>query len=266
MNKKVTLSTLNRMKREQQPIAMVTAYDAAFARLAEAAGVEAILVGDSLGMVVQGHDSTLPVSVDEMVYHTSMVKRGSQWAFIIADMPFMSHGTPSQALDSAGRLMKEGGAHMVKLEGGHAQVDTVRHLTARAVPVCAHLGLLPQSIHQLGGYKVQGRDSHSAEGILRDALALQEAGAQMLVLECVPELLGKEVSLALEIPVIGIGAGRGCDGQVLVLHDLLGITQEQAPRFSRDFMADTGSVQQALSAYVSAVHDRSFPAQEHCFQ
>ncbi len=266
MKTKITLSTLNKMKAEKAPIAVVTAYDAAFSRLAEAAGVEVLLVGDSLGMVVQGFDSTLPVSVDEMVYHTAMVNRGSHKAFLIADMPFMSHGTPRQALDNAGRLMKEGGAHMVKLEGGHAQVETVRHLTDRAVPVCAHLGLLPQSIHQLGGYKVQGRDSHSAERILQEAQELQEAGAQMMVLECVPELLATEISAALHIPVIGIGAGRGCDGQVLVLHDLLGITPGRPPVFSRDFMAGTDSIQDALSAYVQSVHDRSFPAQEHCFQ
>jgi len=266
MKNKITLSTLERMKSAGEKIAVLTAYDAAFARLAESAGVEVILVGDSLGMVVQGHDSTLPVSVEEMVYHTAMVNRGCSVPLLVADMPFMSHGTPRQALDSAGKLMKEGGAHMVKLEGGHAQVETVRHLTDRAVPVCAHLGLLPQSIHQLGGYKVQGRDSRSAERILRDAHELQQAGAQMLVLECVPEVLGKEISLALDIPVIGIGAGRGCDGQVLVLHDMLGITPGKAPGFSKDFMADTGSVEAAMRAYVEAVHNGSFPAREHCFQ
>ncbi|WP_456379533.1 3-methyl-2-oxobutanoate hydroxymethyltransferase [Thiolapillus sp.] len=266
MKDKITLSTLERMKAAQEKIAVLTAYDAGFARLAEAAGVEVILVGDSLGMVVQGHGSTLPVSVEEMVYHTAMVNRGCSLPLLVADMPFMSHGTPRQALDSAGKLMKEGGAHMVKLEGGHAQVETVRHLTDRAVPVCAHLGLLPQSIHQLGGYKVQGRDSHSAERILKDAHELQQAGAQMLVLECVPELLGKEISLALDIPVIGIGAGRGCDGQVLVLHDVLGITPGKAPSFSRNFMADTGTIEAAMRAFVEAVHNGSFPAQEHCFQ
>ncbi|WP_456413263.1 3-methyl-2-oxobutanoate hydroxymethyltransferase [Thiolapillus sp.] len=266
MKNKVTLSTLEHMKAAGEKIAVLTAYDAGFARLAESAGVEVILVGDSLGMVVQGHDSTLPVTVEEMVYHTAMVNRGCSLPLLVADMPFMSHGTPRQALDSAGKLMKEGGAHMVKLEGGHAQVETVRHLTDRAVPVCAHLGLLPQSIHQLGGYKVQGRDSRSAERILKDAHELQQAGAQMLVLECVPEMLGREISLALDIPVIGIGAGRGCDGQVLVLHDMLGITPGKAPGFSKNFMADTGSVEAAMRAYVEAVHDGDFPAREHCFQ
>lgn len=266
MNNNITLSTLERMKTANEKIAVLTAYDAGFARLAESAGVEVILVGDSLGMVIQGHDSTLPVSVEEMVYHTAMVNRGCSKPLLIADMPFMSHGTPRQALDNAGRLMKEGGAHMVKLEGGHAQVETVRHLTDRAVPVCAHLGLLPQSIHQLGGYKVQGRDSRSAERILRDADELQQAGAQMLVLECVPELLAKEISLALDIPVIGIGAGRGCDGQVLVLHDMLGITPGKAPGFSRNFMLGAASIEAAMQAFVEAVHSGEFPAQDHCFQ
>ncbi|HDK38518.1 MAG TPA: 3-methyl-2-oxobutanoate hydroxymethyltransferase [Thiolapillus brandeum] len=266
MNNKITLSTLQRMKAANEKIAVLTAYDAGFARLAEAAGVEVILVGDSLGMVVQGHDSTLPVTVDEMVYHTAMVNRGCGASLLIADMPFMSHGTPRQALDNAGRLMKEGGAHMVKLEGGHAQVETVRHLTHRAVPVCAHLGLLPQSIHQLGGYKVQGRDNHSAETILNDAHELQQAGAQMLVLECVPEILAREITLALDIPVIGIGAGRGCDGQVLVLHDMLGMTPGKAPSFSKNFMEEAGSIEAAMRAYVEAVHNGNFPAEEHCFQ
>jgi 3-methyl-2-oxobutanoate hydroxymethyltransferase len=266
MKNNITLSTLQRMKTANEKIAVLTAYDAGFARLAESAGVEVILVGDSLGMVVQGHDSTLPVTVEEMVYHTAMVNRGCSKPLLVADMPFMSHGTPRQALDNAGRLMKEGGAHMVKLEGGHAQVETVRHLTDRAVPVCAHLGLLPQSIHQLGGYKVQGRDSHSAERILNDAHELQQVGAQMLVLECIPEMLAKEISLALDIPVIGIGAGRGCDGQVLVLHDMLGITPGKAPGFSRNFMAEADSIEAAIKAYVDAVHDGEFPAEEHCFQ
>ena len=266
MKNKITLSTLQRMKTANEKIAVLTAYDAGFARLAESAGVEVILVGDSLGMVVQGHDSTLPVTVEEMVYHTAMVNRGCSKPLLVADMPFMSHGTPRQALDNAGRLMKEGGAHMVKLEGGHAQVETVRHLTDRAVPVCAHLGLLPQSIHQLGGYKVQGRDSHSAERILSDAHELQQAGAQMLVLECIPEILAKEISLALDIPVIGIGAGRGCDGQVLVLHDMLGITPGKAPGFSRNFMEKENGIETAMRAFVDAVHNGEFPAEEHCFK
>ena len=266
MSDKVTITTLGRMKAEGRKIAAITAYDAGFARLCEAAGAEIVLVGDSLGMVVQGHESTLPVTVEEMVYHTAMVRRGCSRPFIVADMPFMSHGTPRQALDSAGRLMKEGGAHMVKIEGGEPQVETVRHLTHRAVPVCAHLGLLPQSIHQLGGYKVQGRDPHGAETILKDAVAMERAGAQMLVLECVPELLAREVTATLSIPVIGIGAGPGCDGQVLVLHDVLGITPGRPPSFSQDFMAEAGSIEGALRAYVDAVHDGRFPSTEQSIQ
>ncbi len=266
MSEKITVTTLARMKESGEKIAAITAYDAGFARLCEEAGADLLLVGDSLGMVVQGHESTLPVTVEEMVYHTAMVKRGSRRAFIVADMPFMSHATPARALDAAGRLMKEGGAHMVKIEGGEPQVETVEHLTRRAVPVCGHLGLLPQSIHRLGGYRVQGRDPRDAEAILKDARLLEEAGAQLLVLECVPELLAREVTASLAIPVIGIGAGPGCDGQVLVLHDVLGITPGPAPSFSRNFMAESGSVEGALRAYVDAVKAGRFPAPEHSFR
>jgi 3-methyl-2-oxobutanoate hydroxymethyltransferase len=216
-------------------------------------------------MVVQGHESTLPVTVADMVYHTANVMRVSERCLVIADMPFMSHGTPGQALDTAGRLMKEGGAHMVKIEGGAPQLETVRHLTARAVPVCGHLGLLPQSIHQLGAYRVQGRDEHAAERILKDAVALQKAGVQMLVLECVPAVLAEEISRALDIPVIGIGAGVETDGQVLVLYDMLGITPGQPPSFVRNFLAPSGSIADALADYVRAVKDKTFPAAEHTF-
>jgi 3-methyl-2-oxobutanoate hydroxymethyltransferase len=263
---KTTISTLNRMKADGEKIAVITSYDASFTRQIEEAGIDVILVGDSLGMVIQGHESTLPVTVSDMVYHTANVVRVSQSAMVIADMPFMSHGTPEQALDTAGRLMKEGGAQMVKIEGGAPQLDTVRHLTARAVPVCGHLGLMPQSIHQLGAYRVQGRGEHAAERLIKDAVGLQDAGAQMLVLECIPALLAAEVSKALDIPVIGIGAGALTDGQVLVLYDMLGITGGGTPSFVRDFLADTGSVGAALRAYVKAVKDQSFPAKEHTFQ
>jgi 3-methyl-2-oxobutanoate hydroxymethyltransferase len=263
---KTTISTLNRMKTEGEKIAVITSYDASFTQQIEAAGMDVILVGDSLGMVVQGHESTLPVTVSDMVYHTANVMRVSERAMVIADMPFMSHGTPEQALDTAGRLMKEGGAHMVKIEGGAPQLDTVRHLTARAVPVCGHLGLMPQSIHQLGAYRVQGRGEHAAEQLLKDAVALQHAGAQMLVLECIPALLAAEVTKALDIPVIGIGAGGETDGQVLVLYDMLGVTTRGIPSFVRDFLADTGSVQEALAAYVKAVKEQTFPAAEHTFK
>ena len=262
---KITISTLNKMKAEGEKIAVITSYDASFTQQIEKAGIDAILVCDSLGMVVQGHESTLPVTVDEMVYHTANVMRVSKRALVIADMPFMSHATPEQALNTAGRFMKEGGAHMVKIEGGAPQLDTVRHLTARAVPVCGHLGLMPQSIHQLGAYKVQGRGEHERERILKDAVGLQDAGAQMLVLECIPTILAAEISKALDIPVIGIGAGVDTDGQVLVLYDMLGITMGSTPSFVRDFLAETGNVQDALAAYVKAVKDQAFPAKEHTF-
>ena len=262
---KTTISTLNRMKSEGEKIAVITSYDASFTRQVEQAGMDVILVGDSLGMVVQGHESTLPVTVADMVYHTANVMRVSERCMVIADMPFMSHGTPGQALDTAGRLMKEGGAHMVKIEGGAPQIETVKHLTDRAVPVCGHLGLTPQSIHQLGAYRVQGRDEHNAERILQDAVALQEAGVQLLVLECVPALLAEEVTRAVDIPTIGIGAGVETDGQVLVLYDMLGITRDATPTFVKNFLADTGNISAALSAYVKAVKEKSFPAAEHTF-
>lgn len=262
---KITISALNRMKSAGEKIAVITSYDASFTRQIEQAGMDVILVGDSLGMVVQGHESTLPVTVDDIVYHTANVMRVSERAMVIADMPFMSHGTPEQALHTAGRLMKEGGAHMVKIEGGAPQLETVRHLTARAVPVCGHLGLMPQSIHQLGAYRVQGRGEHEAERILKDAVGLQKAGAQMLVLECIPAVLAAEITNALDIPVIGIGAGVDTDGQVLVLYDMLGVTMQDKPSFVRDFLADTGNVQDALAAYVKAVKDSEFPAAEHTF-
>lgn len=262
----ITITTLNKMKRDGEKIVMLTSYDASFAQLSEEAEVDILLIGDSLGMVVQGYGSTLPVSVEDMVYHTANVTRVSSRALIVADMPFMSHGTPKQALDTAGRLMKEGHAHMVKIEGGAPQIETVRHLTERAVPVCGHLGLMPQSIHQLGGYRVQGRSAENAQRIRNDARALQEAGAQLLVLECIPQQLAAEITNDLDIPVIGIGAGKDCDGQVLVVYDMLGITpSHQTPSFVRDFLAETGSVTEALKSYVRAVREGSFPAPEHWF-
>lgn len=261
----ITITTLNQMKQRGEKIAVLTSYDASFTRQLEEAGVDVLLVGDSLGMVIQGQESTLPVRVEDMVYHTRNVARGRKRALMVADMPFMSYSSATQALDTAGRLMKEGGAHMVKLEGGATQLETVRHLVAHAVPVCAHLGLLPQSVHRLGGYRVQGRDDESARILQEDALALQDAGAQMLVLECVPAELAAKIAQALHIPVIGIGAGVDCDGQVLVLYDMLGITTEDLPRFAKDFLAEAGTVVAALKAYVRAVKDGSFPGAEHSF-
>jgi len=260
----VTIATLLKMKGRGERISMLTCYDAGFTRVLEAAGVDVLLVGDSLGMVLQGRESTLPVTLDEMVYHTTLVARARERAFLIADMPFMSYASPSQALQTAGRLMKEGGAHMVKLEGGATQLETVERLTGQGVPVCAHLGLQPQSVHRLGGYRVQGRDPDSVRAMIEDARAVEAAGAQMLVLECVPRAVAAEITRSLGIPVIGIGAGPECDGQVLVLYDILGIT-ESPPRFAADFLQEAGSVAAAARAYVEAVRQGRFPAAEHCF-
>jgi len=262
---RISLTTLRRMKQEGEKIAVLTAYDASFARLIEQAGAEVLLVGDSLGNVVQGRDSTVPVSLDEMVYHTNLVRNGSERAFIVADMPFLSYATPELAIAAAARLMKEGGAQMVKLEGGAVMLETVRRLASLSVPVCAHLGLLPQSVHKVGGYRIQGREASDAEAILADARAMDEAGADMLVLECVPQALAKQISEAVSMPVIGIGAGPDTDGQVLVLYDMLGITPGKRPSFSHDFLADAGSIDKALAAYVEQVKQGRFPAAEHSF-
>jgi len=263
------------LKQRGEPIACLTCYDAAFARLLESAGVEVLLVGDSLGMVVQGQPTTLPVTLEQMVYHSRCVTRAAKRSLVIADMPFMSYATPERAVEAAARLMGEGGAAMVKLEGGEPLVETVARLTAFGAPVCAHLGLLPQSVHQLGGYRVQGREAADAERIEADALALQDAGASLLVLECVPSALAAALSQRLRIPVIGIGAGNACDGQVLVLHDVLGLTPGAAPRFSKNFLAETAAVasvgagsgfslESAIRGYVDAVKSGAFPAPEHC--
>lgn len=265
MNAAVTLATLRKYKTAGEKFACLTAYDASFARALEDAGVEVLLVGDSLGMVIQGHDSTLPVMVADVVYHTACVRRGSKRALVIADMPFMSAATVAQALGNAARLMQEGGAHMIKLEGAGPVTEVVQALAQRGIPVCAHLGLLPQSVNKLGGYRVQGRDATSAKAILDDARALEAAGADLLVLECVPAALGAEITASLAIPVIGIGAGPQCDAQVLVLHDLLGITPGQRPRFSRDFSADGAGITGAVRAYVEAVKGGAFPGPEHCY-
>lgn len=261
--KRLSLTSLRRMKTQGEKIAVLTAYDASFSHVLEEAGVDVILVGDSLGMVVQGQESTVPVTVNDMIYHTANVVRGSTRAFVIADMPFMSYANADQAIANAARLMAEGGAQMVKLEGGEVVTDTVRQLSARGIPVCAHLGLLPQSVHRLGGYLVQGREQQAADTLRRDALALEKAGAEMLVLECVPAELGLDISRRLTIPVIGIGAGADCDGQVLVLYDMLGLTPGKRPRFSHDFLAESGSIQSAVSRYVQAVKSGDFPGEEH---
>jgi len=261
----VTVPSLRAMKVEGQPVAMLTAYDASFARMVDAAGVDCVLVGDSLGNVVQGRDSTLPVTVEDMVYHTRAVRRGLQRALLIADLPFMSYHDRSSALESAAALMRAG-ARMVKLEGGARLAPIVEELVGNGVPVCAHLGLTPQHVHRLGGYRVQGRDEGPARELLADAARLEAAGAAMLVLECVPAPLAREVTQSLAIPVIGIGAGGQVDGQVLVIYDLLGISPGRAPKFVRDFMQGAGSVAGALETYVRDVRERRFPADEHAWQ
>jgi 3-methyl-2-oxobutanoate hydroxymethyltransferase len=262
--RRVTVSRLREMRAARETIACLTAYDAGFARLEDAAGVDLILVGDSLGMVIQGHDTTVPVTLDDMVYHTRAVARGCRRALLMADMPFLTYTSPEQALRNAGRLMQEGGAHAVKLEGDVEQASVVSALASHGIPVCAHLGLQPQSIHKLGGYRVQGRDAQAAERMLRHAAALQEAGADMLLLECVPSLLAAEIRAMVEIPVIGIGAGADCDGQILVLHEVLGMS-DRPLRFAKDFLQGAPSIQAAIAAYVSAVKEGRFPGPEHGF-
>jgi 3-methyl-2-oxobutanoate hydroxymethyltransferase len=261
----VSISTLREMKAAGEPIACLTAYDASFALLVDRAGTDVVLVGDSLGMVVQGHDTTVPVTVQDIVYHSRIVRRGLGRAFLMADMPFMSYTTPSQALDNAVRLMQDGAAMMVKLEGGASQVKIVEHLASHDIPVCAHLGLRPQSVHKIGGFKVQGRDQAQAERMLEDAVALEQAGADIVLVECVPNELGQAVRDAVTVPVIGIGAGPGVDGQILVLYDMLGITQGRMPRFVRNFLAGQPPILDGLKSYVAAVKDKSYPAREHCF-
>lgn len=265
MNKKVTLSTLLQLKEQKQKFSCLTAYDACFSHFISEAGIDVILVGDSLGMVLQGHTSTLPVTVEELAYHTQCVARGRPTSMIMADMPFMSYASTVQALDNAAQLMRMG-AEIVKLEGGEWLNESVRQLDQRGIPVCVHLGLTPQSVHKLGGYKVQGRGEAAAEQLLREAVAAQDAGAAMLLLECVPKTLGKAVTEKIRIPVIGIGAGSDTDGQVLVLHDMLGLTPGKPAKFVKNFLADCGgSVQAALAAYHQAVKAGTFPSSEHEF-
>lgn len=261
----VTVPELHAKKLRAEKIVSITAYDASIAARVDEAGVDFVLVGDSLGMVVQGHASTLPVTMDAMVYHTACVARGLRRALLVADMPFMAYRDPSIALANAARLLAEGGAAMVKLEGADWVCEVIDALRRHEVPVCAHLGLTPQSVHRLGGYRVQGRDQAAAERLKADARAVQQAGADLLVLECVPAALAAEITRDLSIPTIGIGAGAGCDGQILVVYDLLGITPGKRPRFSKDFLAGTHSVVDAVAEYARAVRSGEFPAAEHGF-
>ncbi len=261
----VNVSTLQKMKAEGEKIACLTCYDASFAVLVDDAEVDVVLVGDSLGMVIQGHDTTVPVTMDHVVYHSTVVARGLYRPFLIADMPFMSYSSKEQALQNAVRLMQEGGAKMVKLEGGAGQIDIVAFLAGHDIAVCAHLGLKPQSVHKIGGFHVQGREEEAAEQMLKDAGALEAAGADIVLLECIPSKLGAAITREIHVPVIGIGAGPDVDGQILVLYDILDITAGRKPRFTRNFMDGTGSPLQAVKSYVHAVKDRSYPAPEHCF-
>ncbi|MES1943726.1 3-methyl-2-oxobutanoate hydroxymethyltransferase [Salinisphaera sp. PC39] len=264
--KPVSLSDLARMKAEGEKIACLTAYDASFAALEDRAGVDVVLVGDSLGMVIQGADTTVPVSVDAMVYHSRAVAAGLYRPFLIADLPFLSYATKHQALDTSRRLMQEGAAQMVKFEGGEIQAEVVEHLSARGVPVCGHIGLQPQLIHKMGAFRVQGRESAAAEAMIRDARILEEAGADMLLLECVPSTLGAEIAANADVPVIGIGAGPDVDGQILVVYDILNISPGRKPRFVKDFMAEAEDVEGAVRAFVRAVRDGSYPGPEHGFK
>lgn len=260
----ITLNTLQKMKRNGEKITMLTCYDASFSTLLNAAGVEIFLVGDSLGMVVQGHTSTLPVTLEDIIYHTKAVTRGNSQALLVADLPFGSYETtPEAAYNHAVQLMKAG-AHMVKLEGGEAQVDKTDYLTKRSIPVCAHLGLTPQAVNVLGGYRIQGRKEEAAKQIMKDALAHEKAGASLLVLECVPQDLAAEISQKLTIPTIGIGAGKDCDGQVLVLHDMLGV-YANPPSFVKNFLSGQESISEAIKAYVREVKAEDFPGPEHSF-
>lgn len=262
--KPTTLSHLRQWKQEQRKFATITAYDASFAQLFEEQGIKVLLVGDSLGMTLQGHDSTLPVTVADVAYHTRAVRRGAPASLLLADLPFMSYATPELACQSAAEVMRAG-ANMVKIEGGSWLCETVKMLTERAVPVCGHLGLTPQSVNVFGGYKVQGRDELAAKQLLIDAQNLELAGMQLLVLECVPTELARQVTEALSIPVIGIGAGNATDGQILVMHDALGITGGHTPKFAKNFLAQGGDIRGAVQLYIREVEQGIYPDEEHSF-
>ena len=265
LSARITVPSLIEARAQRRKLVMLTAYDAGFARVLDSNGVDIVLVGDSLGMVVQGHPSTLPVTVDDMAYHTACVARGLGHALLLADLPFQADATPERALDAATRLLRAG-AGMVKLEGAGPKLEVIRFLAQREIPVCAHLGLTPQSVLRMGGFKVQGREQAAAERLRADAAAVAEAGATLLVLEGIPAALAASITVASPVPTIGIGAGPDCDGQVLVLHDLLGLdTGHRRPKFVKDFLADGGSVAGAVRAFAEAVRDGSFPGGEHSY-
>ncbi len=261
----VTINTLKEMKQSGEKFTCLTSYDASFAQLVSCAGVEVILIGDSLGMVLQGNDSTLPVSIEDMAYHTKCVSNGNQGALLMADMPFMSYSTPEQAMDTAACLMQSG-AHIVKLEGGSWLAETTRLLSERGIPTCIHLGLTPQTVNKMGGYKVQGRQDEQANNMVDDAINLANAGADIILLECVPASLAEKISSSVDIPVIGIGAGNKTDGQVLVLHDMLGVTSGHRPKFVKNFLEGSNSVTSAIESYIKDVKSGEFPSEEHTFK
>lgn len=262
----VTLTDFARMKKDGEKIACLTVYDASFAAVEDRAGADIVLVGDSLGNVIQGTDTTVPVTMDEMVYHSRCAAAGLYRPFLVTDLPFLSYATKHQALESSKRLMQEGRAQMVKFEGDANYAATVEHLSTRGVPVCGHIGLLPQLIHKIGGMKVQGRGDAAAKAMLEDARVLEEAGVDMLLIECVPSALGAEITANAKVPVIGIGAGPDTDGQILVVYDIVNLSAGRKPRFVKNFMLEAGSIEGAVEAYVKAVKDRSYPAPEHCFK
>ncbi|AWB67040.1 3-methyl-2-oxobutanoate hydroxymethyltransferase [Saccharobesus litoralis] len=265
MKKKTSITSLLKKKQNGEKFTALTAYDTSFAQIFDEQGIDVILIGDSLGMVLQGNNDTLKVTIDDMAYHTRCVAAGASSAFILADMPFMSYATPEQACLNAAKLM-QAGAQMVKLEGAAWLKETIETLTQRSVPVCAHLGLTPQSVHVFGGYKIQGRENNAAQQMIQDAIDLEKAGAQMILLECVPASLAKAITEAVSVPVCGIGAGADTDGQVLVMHDILGISSGYIPKFSKNYLTETGDIRKAVTQFITEVSEGAFPATEHIFE
>ncbi len=266
MNKKFTVKSFQKAKDDKRPISMLTAYDYSMAKILDSAGADALLVGDSLGMVVQGHDSTISVTMDDMIYHAKAVTRGAKRALVIVDMPFMSyHVSVTDAVSNAGRLMKEGGAHAIKLEGGVEFAETIRQIVRAQIPVMGHIGMTPQSVHMFGGFKVQGKSLLQAQQIIDDAKALEEAGVFAITLECVPEELSKIITETVNVPTIGIGAGKYCDGQVLVSNDMLGMYSDFVPKFVKQFAHLSTDIEGAVKTYIKELADNSFPEKKHTF-
>jgi 3-methyl-2-oxobutanoate hydroxymethyltransferase len=266
LNKKpITLTKLNNMKTQGEKIACITAYDASFARVVDNAGADIVLVGDSLGMVIQGKKTTIPVKIEDMIYHSRIVASALQYSFLITDMPFMSFYTPEIALENASKLMQDGDAQMIKLEGNKSQLNIIEKLSQSDIPICAHIGLRPQSINKIGGYKVYGKSDEEASLLLKEATMIEELGADMILIECVSSLTAKILNQEIKIPIIGIGAGPDVDGQILVLYDILGITSGVSPKFVKNYMKDNNSIDQAIRSYIKEVKNKEYPAPEHCF-